>query len=100
MSHPQSRFYAALTGLIFSFVLLLFFFQESLPVIKNIQFSHPRGNHSIPLGQTALQYDPPPEGPPFGALVIAAQNTTDIDWAKLSKNEYVMLQELEAIVQS
>ena len=85
-SNSQFRLFAVLTVLAFSFLSISFYFQDSLPAIKYINSSPYRGNHSIPLHQTALQHDPPPTLPPYGAVVVAAQNTTEQRRPQLSSH--------------
>ena len=86
-SSPQVRLYGALAVLSFSLISLLFLFQESLPVVKHAGFSS--RNHSVPIHETAFHRDPPPESPPYGALVIAAQNITDLSWTIIAEREFV-----------
>jgi hypothetical protein len=88
-SSPQVRLYGGLTVLIFGLISLLIFYQDSLPVVKHVSFSSHRGNHSVPIHETAFHHDPPPESPPYGALVIAAQNITDLSWTMTAERESV-----------
>lgn len=74
--------------MLFSLTSLLYYFQDTLPVLKGMNISAHPGNHSIPMHETALQHDPPPDSPPYGALVIAAQNTTDLSWTAYSSARF------------
>ena len=80
-SSPHIRLYAALSVLLFSVTSLLYLFQDTLPDTTYFKTAYP---------ETALQHDPPPEFPPFGALVVAAQNTTDLSWTEYAKEEFVV----------
>ena len=87
LGSPPIRLYASLAVLFFSLTSLLFLFQDSLPIVKKFgTFERPK-NHSLATHETAIQHDPPPNTPPFGALVIAAQEETDLSWTKFSENE-------------
>jgi len=53
-------------------------FDDGLAAIKDSIGSLAHSNSSV--FKNAIQLDPLPEQPPFGAVVAAAQNTTDLSW--------------------
>lgn len=93
---PRSRLYGASISLIVSLTILLFLFRESLSLPTEKYRDVLRGQRNFWKGpvvkhETALQHDPPPDQPPYGAIVIAAQNITDLSWTMFLKAKYVLI---------
>lgn len=72
------RIYIVILALLSSVTTLLLSLQESAAA--------PGFNYEL-----AAQNDPPPDEDafPYGALVIAAQSDTDLDWTQFVKDKYV-----------
>lgn len=79
-SSPTRLISAALL-LFISIISLLYLFHDTVPIIKDLRILGIDSNSVRVSHETALQHDPPPEKPPYGALVIAAQPTTDTSWS-------------------
>ena len=85
------RLSGVITILFVSITGLLYFFRDSVPVIKNLDvLKTGSGDRLSSYFETALQDDPPLAGPPFGVVVIAAQSTTDLSWTAFPKAKCVM----------
>lgn len=88
---PHVRLYGALAVLAFCLVSIVIYLQDSLLAEKYGKLSSIQESQSVSTHETALQHDPPPKSPPYGALVIAAQNTTDISWSDFASERFVGL---------
>ena len=86
---PRVRVYGSLLVLFLSLTSLLLFFHDSLPMVKDFTILDNVHGGFTPNHKSTLQEDPPPQGPPYGDLVIAAQNTTDLTWTSFTKPKYL-----------
>ena len=89
LGNHHVRFYGSLVVLLLSLTSLLLFFPESFPVVKHLGNVKAYGGDGILNRETALQHDPPPRQPPYGALVIASQAETDLSWTQYAREECV-----------
>ena len=85
----QLRLFGAIFVLFTSLTYFLYLFHDAVPIVKDLDyFREESRNFSIPYQfETALQHDPPPNSRPYGAIVIAAQASTDLSWTPWLKVE-------------
>lgn len=79
LAASQLRLYGPVLVLIACIVSLLYLFEDSVPVLRDLK-AFSAGTDTSKTYETALHHDPPPDTPPYGAVVIASQESTDLSW--------------------
>ena len=93
LAGPQARLCIAIFFLVSSITTLLFLYPDTVPIVTSLSdYGYDSGTGSLASNfhhQSALQHDPPPQKRPYGDLVIAARNDTDLSWTTFAMVEWV-----------
>ena len=107
LRRPNARLILSLCTFLTSALILVFMFWDSFPTVET-RLS-PEGQklkakkkaetkaleiwqaYNSSIERTALEQDPPPNEPPFGDVVIAGQESTDLSWTERLEQSWSLL---------